>query len=205
MKRHLSPVQLAVALVLGCAAFRLLSALVPASIPNFSPLLALAYVGAIYLPRRWGWLVAPAALVVTELAFVSVDTRITGTAFPWWALVSIPFYLVASAFGLFLANHKTLPRILAGSVALSLFFYLVANTFCWAGSVLAHSNPGYAPGFAGWWQANTVGLPGFAPTWTFLRNGVAGDLFFAVVLLLIFDRALLFGPAPAKASAHPAG
>jgi hypothetical protein len=198
MKRKLSPFEIALALILGCVVLRLLNGLFPHVIPNVSPLLALAYVGAMYLPRRWGWLVAPVALVVTEIAFVSVDQKVTGTMFPWWGLASLPFYLVASALGLLVAKNKSLVKILAGSVALSVTFYLVANTFCWAGSAFTHSTPGYAPTLAGWWQANTVGLPGYVPTWTFFRNGVAGDLFFVVILLLVLDRALVFGPATAK-------
>jgi hypothetical protein len=198
MKRKLSPFEIALALVLGCVVLRLLNGLFPHVIPNVSPLLALAYVGAMVLPRRWGWLVAPAALVVTEIAFVSVDQRVTGTMFPWWGLLSLPFYLAASALGLLIAKNKSLVKILAGSIALSVAFYLVANTFCWAGSAFTHSVPGYPPTLAGWWQANTVGLPGYVPTWTFLRNGVAGDLFFVLVLLLVLDRALILGHAPVK-------
>jgi hypothetical protein len=53
-------------------------------------------------------------------------------------------------------------------------------------------------------QANTTGLPGYPPAWLFLRNGVAGDLFFAAVLLLAFDRVLLFGKAQAKPAARAA-
>ncbi len=64
--------------------------------------------------------------------------------------------------------------------------------------------PGYPATFAGWWQANTVGLPGYDPTWLFLRNGMAGDLFFTLLLLLVLDRGLLFGEAPAHTKARTA-
>ena len=53
---------------------------------------------------------------------------------------------------------------------------------------------------AGWLQSNTTGLPGYEPSWLFLRNGIAGDLFFGLVLLLVLDRALIFGHAADKAA-----
>ena len=37
---------------------------------------------------------------------------------------------------------------------------------------------------SGWVQALTTGLPGFPPTWVFLRNSLVSDLGFALVLLL---------------------
>ena len=195
MKRSFSPLQLALFLGLGCVVFRMFSGLFPAVIPNASPLMALAYVAGIYFPRRWGWLVGAAACVVTEIALIPTSYRAIGIAFPWWALVSLPMYLAAAGLGVLIASRKSLGKIVAGSVALSVFFYVAANTFCWAGSILFHSTPRYPAGFAGWWQANSVGLPGYAPTWTFLRNGVIGDLFFVAVFVLILDRALLFAPA----------
>jgi hypothetical protein len=201
MKRAFSPLQLALILVLGCVVLRMLGGIFPEFTPNASPLMALAYVSGLYFPRKWGWLVGPAACLITELALIPTSYRVIGVAFPWWALVSLPFYLAAAALGLLLARRKSLGKIISGSVALSVAFYLVANTFCWAASVLSHSTPGYPAGWAGWWQANTVGLPGFVPTWVFLRNGVLGDLFFLAVFLLILDRALLFVPARASARA----
>ena len=94
------------------------------------------------------------------------------------------------------------PKIVSGSLGLSLAFYVVANTFAWAGGAATVSEPGYAMTLAGWWQANTVGLPGWEPTWHFLRNGMAGDLFFCLLLLLILDRGFLLGHAPVRATAR---
>jgi len=47
-------------------------------------------------------------------------------------------------------------------------------------------------------------LPGYPATWTFLRNGMAGDLFFTLLLLLILDRAFLLGQAPARTAPRAA-
>jgi hypothetical protein len=37
---------------------------------------------------------------------------------------------------------------------------------------------------AGWVQALTSGLPGFPPTWTFLRNSLLSDAGFSLLLVL---------------------
>jgi hypothetical protein len=204
MKREFSAGYLALFLIMGCIIFRLFSSRYPHLLPNISPLLALSYVGAMYLPRKWGWLVGPATLLVTDIAFVRLNQDAGSPMFSWWSVFSLVFYAMAGGLGIWIAQHKTLPKIIMGSLGLSLAFYVVANTFAWAGGAATAANPGYAMTFAGWWQANTVGLPGWEPTWHFLRNGMAGDLFFVLLLLLILDRGFLLGQAPAKATARMA-
>ncbi len=203
MKRELSSIQLALALILGCVAFRLLSSLFPDYIPNISPLMALAFIGAMYLPRQWGWLVGLAAFVITDLAFIPTNYKVGANLLSWWTLISLGFYLVAGVVGLLISQRKSLAKVLTGSVLLSTLFYVAGNTFTWAGNVLSHSTPAYPTGVAGWWQANTVGLAGYVPTWLFLRNGIVGDLFFVAVLLLVLDRALLFGHASERPAIRP--
>jgi len=200
MKREISPVYLALILVLGCVMFRLLSSVFPDFIPNISPLMAIAYVGAMYLPRRWGWLVGPVTLVLTDIAFLQVNYRTdgSGSMFSWWAVISLGIYAAAGGLGILIARRKSISKIVSGSVGCSLLFYVAANTFSWWHDVVVQMSPGYPATLAGWWQANTIGLPGYTPTWTFLRNGVAGDLFFVFLLLLVLDRGFLLGKAPAK-------
>jgi hypothetical protein len=207
MTRNFPPVTSAVLLLTGCVLLRVLNGAFPEVIPNISPLMALAYVGAMYLPRAWGWLIGPAALFVTELAFLEVNYRTDGSGqfFSAWTVVAFlvyaATYIGASAFGRWIASRKSLVKILTGSLLCSLVFYVVGNTYSFAYDLVVHLPEGYPPTFAGWWQANTTGLPGYLPTWVFLRNGAVGDLVFTVLLLLIFDRALLFGRAPVRASA----
>ncbi len=206
MNRELSPIHLALMLILGCILLRLLNSYFPDVVPNVSPLMAIAYVGAMYLPVRWGWLVGPVALLITDLAFLRVNylTDGSGSMFSWWTVISLVIYVMASGLGLLIAKHKSLPKIITGSLACSLLFYVASNTFSWWHDVVIGMKPGYPATFAGWWQANTVGLPGYLPTWLFLRNGMAGDLFFVLLLLLVLDRGFLLGQVPAKTAARPA-
>jgi hypothetical protein len=181
-------------LVLGCICYRLISGAFPDVLPNISPMIAVALVGAIYLPRAWGWLIGPVVLLVTDAAFLATNERALGHMFSWWTLISFAFFAFAGGLGVLLARRKSLLAIIAGSILCSVLFYVLANTLAWWGDLAVQTSPSYAPTFAGWWQANTVGLPGWQPTWTFLRNGMLGDLFFCGVLVAIFDRELLFHP-----------
>jgi hypothetical protein len=205
MKREFSPVYLALVLILGCVTFRLLSNAFPNFIPNISPLMAIAFVGAMYLPRTWGWLVGPSTLIITDLAFLRVNyqTDGSGSMFSWWTLISAVIYAAAGGLGILITQRKSLPKIVSGSVACSLLFYVAANTFSWWHDVAIGMTPGYPATLAGWLQANTVGLAGYEPTWLFLRNGALGDLFFVFLLLLILDRGFLFGHAPIRTGSGP--
>jgi hypothetical protein len=194
MIRDSSPLLRALFLVLGCVCYRLLSGAFPAVVPNISPLIAVALVGAMYLPRAWGWLVGPVAMLLSDAALMVVNQRVDGSMLSWWTGASLAFYVLVGLLGLALMRNKTLLKIAAGSILCSVIFYVVANTFAWWSASSPGTAPFYQPTLAGWWQANTMGLPGWQPTWTFLRNGVLGDLFFCGVLVAILDRALLLNP-----------
>jgi hypothetical protein len=204
MKRDFSPIYLAVFLILGGTLFSLISSRYPIFLPNFSPLMAIAFVGAMYLPRRWGWLIGPAVLLITNLAYLERNYLADGAMFSWGLLANLGVYAVAGGLGVLIARNKSLGKIVAGSLACSLLFYVVSNTFSWATYLAPHFADGYAPTLAGWWQANTVGLAGYVPTWHFLRNAMAGDLFFALLLVLLLDRSVILGQAPTKTAAHAA-
>jgi hypothetical protein len=62
-----------------------------------------------------------------------------------------------------------------------LAFYFVTNSVSWL------VEPAYAKTAGGWLQALTTGLPGYAPTWTFLRNSLLSDLGFSALLMLLFN------------------
>jgi hypothetical protein len=201
MKPDRSSVYRALFLILGCIVYRLISGLHPEALPNISPMIAVALVGTMYLPRAWGWLIVPVALVVTEIAFLATNYRADGFTVSWATLAFLVFYVLVGALGQAMARNKSLLKIVAGSLLCSVVFYVLGNTFAWLGNSSPTVNPSYLPTLAGWWQANTVGLPGWQPTWTFLRNGVLGDLFFAGVLLAIFDREMLLHPLRSRVRA----
>jgi len=199
MKREISPILLAVALVVFGTIFSLASSRYPFLIPNFSPLMAIAFVGGMYLPRHWGWLVGPATLLIVNLAYLSTNQLTDGAMFSWGLLANLAVFAAAGGLGVLIAQNKSIGKVIAGSLLCSLVFYVVSNTVSWC-----YLTSGYAPTLEGWWVANTVGLPGYPPTWLFLRNAMVGDLVFVLLFVLVLDRSLLFGRASAKASTQTA-
>jgi len=99
-------------------------------------------------------------------------------------------------FGLVIGNQASLKTLLPASLASSLFFYVVTNTFSWL------SDPGYGKTLAGFIQALTVGLPQYSatPTWMFFRNSIISDLLFTV----LFFYCMKFARSSEKARAASA-
>jgi hypothetical protein len=152
----------------------------PGLLPNFSPLMASAICGAIFLPGMVGLAVPLLALLVSDAVLNAHYGEPILSAQLLWTL---PGYLVAVALGWSLRGRSGLVAVLGGTLAASLFFYVVTNTGSWLGL------SAYPQTFAGWVQALTVGLPGYPPTWTFFRNSLAGDLLFAA-LFVVVERSL---------------
>ena len=161
-------------------AYRLLPVLLgmtlqqPEWLPNFSPMAALCLCGAAYLPRRLAIAVPLVALLGTDIV---LNAHYGFPLFTVEFLGKTVAFVAVAAFGWMLRKNARprviLPAVLGGS----LFFYIATNTASWL------YEPGYARNAAGWLQALTTGLHGYAPTWVFYRNTLAGDVLFAVIFL----------------------
>jgi hypothetical protein len=187
--RFFSPTRsevLALLLLLAGLFFRVIRAdLAPGTLPNFSPLMAAALCGAVFLPGWIGLVVPLAALLLSDAVLnLHEGLPVISSQLVW----SLPCYLTAVGLGWMLrGRHAGLWSILCSTFAASVFFYLVTNTGSWLGLAA------YPQTFAGWVQALTVGLPGYPPTWIFFRNSLIGDLLFAAFFVGV-ERAL----APAR-------
>ena len=158
----------------------------PEVLPNFSPLMASALCGALFLPGVIGLVVPVAALAISDVVLnLHYGAPLLSSQLLW----TLPGYLVAVAIGWSLRGRTGLIPVLGGTLAASVFFYVVTNTGSWLGLTA------YPQTFAGWVQALTVGLPGYPPTWTFFRNSLAGDLLFAA-FFVVMEQALPQRKAP---------
>jgi hypothetical protein len=152
---------------------------------NFAPVAAVALCSGIFLPRRLAFIVPLGALFISDI-FLNWHFH--------YALISpemISRYLALAAtvaIGFTLRNHPRLSNVLPASVLGSLIFYVVTNTSSWL------TWPGYARTFSGWFQALTVGLPGYAPTWMFFRSSLISDLLFTI--LFVFCMAATSAESP---------
>lgn len=167
----------ALALLILGTFFRVLRVEVaPEILPNFSPLMASALCGALFLPGWIGLAVPVMALLLSDAVLnAHYGAPIVSVQLLW----TLPGYLVAVVLGWSLRSRSGLFPVLGGTFAASAFFYVVTNTGSWLGL------PAYPQTFAGWVQALTVGLPGYPPTWTFFRNSLAGDLLFAAFFVVV--------------------
>lgn len=149
----------------------------PETLPNFSPLMAAALCGAVFIPGLAGLVIPVAALLISD---VLLNLHYGVPLLSVQLLMTLPCYLIAVGFGWMLREYRAgLWLILGGTLAASVIFYLVTNTGSWLGL------PGYPRSFEGWVQAMTTGLPGYPPTWSFLRNSLTGDLLFAAFFVAV--------------------
>ena len=181
-------------LIVAAVAFRILTGVAITSgttwLSNFAPMAAIALCGAAYFPARYKFTVPLIALFITDIVLnvhygaSMLDPLIVGR---YLAL------LVVGLIGWALANRASWKTLLPASVAGSVLFYVVTNTFAWL------SDPGYLKNFAGLVQALTVGLPQYSatPSWMFFRNSLLSDLLFTglFVLCMHWGRSLVLARA----------
>lgn len=145
---------------------------------NFTPLVAIAFCGAMLFRGPARWLVPLGALFFSDILLYFVypmSADIVTMLVRYLALGGI--VLAAGHFGSLKATPQGWFRSLAGVTLCSLGFYLITNSFSWL------LEPAYAKSLAGWVQAITVGVPGYVPSWMFFRNALVGDLFFTALFL----------------------
>jgi hypothetical protein len=144
-------------------------------LPNFAPWMALAFAGAALAPTSWPFWIIPAAMLLVD----AVTPASMLWAAPLYVAVVYGCIFLASLAGRVLRSRQIgVLGTLGGTVLCSIGFYVVTNTFSWV------TDPTYAKTGFGWVQALTTGVPGYPPTWTFLRNALIGDTFFASLLLI---------------------
>jgi hypothetical protein len=145
---------------------------------NTAPLMAIAFGGALLLGARFWW-VPVILLVVSDLllGFWHGSGGVGG-----YTLFSIVFYLaVAWTAGKIGRSETMWPLLWCGTLLCSVLFYGFANTYSWM------LWPGYEKSLAGWWQSQTIGVPGVnPPAWMFLRNALIADSIWCVIAGLTF-------------------
>jgi hypothetical protein len=165
-------------LILAVAAYRVLHATLFPGLPNFSPVMALAFCGGLFLPGVLAWIVPVAAVALGDVGLAIVkDYPLFGP----WQIVNFACLAAAVGAGRLLARRESfgLGSFLALLISCGVGFYLVSNAVSWL------ALPEYAKTLSGFIQAQTVGLPGWPPTWTFLRNSLISDLIFGGLILAV--------------------
>lgn len=165
-------------LILAVAVFRILRATLFPELPNFSPVMALAFCGGIFLPGVLAWIVPLASVVLADLGLsFALGYEVSGL----WQIVNLACLVAAIGAGRWLSARETfgLGAFVGLLIASGLGFYIVSNAATWLVS------PDYAKTLGGFIQAQTIGLPGYAPSWAFLRNSLVSDLLFGGLILAV--------------------
>ena len=163
-------------IIILLVAFRIAGSVFPESIPNFQPLAALFFCGAL-IGNGWrAWAIPLAAWTITYPAPAMIQGNagyITAGVLLTTALAfAATFFIGKKLSG---AGFATL---LGGSVAAALTFHLITNGAAWIASPLYPKSP------AGLWQSLWVGPAGSAiPSWVFLRNMACANLLFTAIFL----------------------
>ena len=146
-------------------------------LPGFSPLAAVALCAGLFLPRRLALAVPLAILFVSDLV---IDAHYGASFFGASILARYVLLAALIGAGLFLRRRswgRSVAAVLGATLAGSVFFYAASNLFAWAGAAA------YPQTLAGLWQALTVGLPGFPPSYVFFRNELVSDALYSMVFV----------------------
>lgn len=157
-------------------AFRIIGSTFPETIPNFQPLAALFFCGAMISKNRLAWAIPLAAWLISypapallqgDFSYLSPGVLMT-TALAFTAV----FFLGKAMSG------NAMPAILAGSLVAAIVFHVITNGLAWIGSPL------YPKNLDGLVQSLWTGpLDSTIPNWVFLRNMAAANLLFTAVFL----------------------
>lgn len=168
MQRYL-PFVLVVALLI---AFRVAGTWFPETLPNFQPLSALFFCGAL-LASGWRGFAIPAG--IWALTF---PLGIGHTEGPSLFLTTLAGFVAVYFLGQFLAK-RGVASMLLGSVAAAVVFHLFTSGMAWL------VDPRYAKTALGLWQSVWLGAPGdLLPSWAFLRNLAGANALFTAVVVL---------------------
>lgn len=136
---------------------------------NFSAAYALAFCAGVYFPKRLRWILPLGTMFAMDLV---LNTYYGATLVDSYTITKLFIFAAIIGLGTFFSARNSWPTLLGGGLLGALLFYLITNIASWI------FDPGYAKTFSGLLQALTTGLPGYPPTWMFLKNTLlSGGLF----------------------------
>jgi len=162
-----------------------LSRLLP-HLPNFAPITAMALFGAVYLDRRYAFLVPLIAMMISDYLLLYISP-FSSPMFNFSHLYSplelyhsampavYASFLISGLIGLWLKNHKTPIALVGASAVCSIQFFLISNAAVWLTGV-------YGPGLSGLAAALIAGIP-------FFQGTLLGDFFYSALLFGAYELA----------------
>ncbi len=162
MNRYL-PLGLIVGLLI---AFRILGGMLPATQPNFQPVVALFFCGAL-LATGWRAFLIPFGIWAVTYPFAQGPVWDSSIFLTTLIALAVTFLLGKAL------SHRGIPTLLTGSVVAAVVFHIITNGAAWIG------DPTYEKSLVGFWQSLWTGPPNsLLPSWVFLRNFISANFLF---------------------------
>ena len=138
---------------------------------NFTPVVAIALFAGVYLGR-------PYALVLPIITMFASDIFI---GFYEWKLMLAVYisFVLAGILGILIKKYKSFETVLAGSITVSVLFFLIANWAVW------QFTSWYPSSFEGLIQSYIMALP-------FFRNTLAGNIFYTLAIFGAYEGAFIW-------------
>jgi hypothetical protein len=139
---------------------------------NISPLAALALCGGMMFPTRIAFMLTFGTFITSDII---LNLKYEQPIINYYSLFLLVLFAVIFTCGYLLRKHRRINVLLGCTIASSLLFYLLLN------SVSFFMDPHYTKNIAGWFQANTTGVPGYPPAWLFGIRTLVSNSIFALV------------------------
>ena len=146
--------------------------------PNATPLMAIALFGGTYLAKRWAILL-PLGIVAISDVLIGWHTTVP---FTWGA------FALTGMIAWWIRPRPSATRILGGTLAGSVLFFLITNFGAWVGHDM------YPHTAAGLWQCYVAAIP-------FFRHTLLGNLVYVTTLFGTF--ALITAPRALRQEVDP--
>lgn len=130
---------------------------------NFTPVAAIALFSGVYLKRKYAIIVPLVLMAVSDL-FIGMHNVVI---FTWGS------FILAALIGILIRKNKSAARILGGSLAASLVFFVVSNFGVW---------------LMGWYPQNLKGLVDcYVMALPFLRDFTVSTLVYSVLFFSAYE------------------
>jgi hypothetical protein len=145
-------------------------AIMPERLKNFSAAYAIAFCAGVFFPPRMRWVLPLTTLVLLDVCLNFFYYHVQAVS-PY-TLFKLAAYASLIGLGAKIGPKRSWLTMVSGGILGALIFYVITNIASWL------FDPGYPKTLTGLLQALTVGLPGYPPTWLFLKNTlISGGLF----------------------------
>jgi len=153
---------------------------------NFTPVAAMALIGGLYVSKKYlAYLVPIMVLFISDLVLNNTVNRVfieDQTGFIFWAPYMLYTYsaiLATVLIGVFMTNSSISGKILGGSLASAVMFFVISNFGTWLSSGI------YSKDLSGLFTCFAAGIP-------FFGNTLLSNLFFVGLFVLTIEWFLKF-------------